>query len=228
MVRSVQQPAGSAAALSLVLLAYAAPVAAGRLTVQLSDGSGNPLAQAVVVARPIGAGAVRVTAGAEFMVQQGQSFNPAVMVVAAGARVGFPNKDRMRHHIYSFSEAKRFEVRLYSGEDVPTLVFDKPGVITLGCNIHDWMRGYIYVADSPYFAMSDTAGVATIPALPAASYELVLWHPDLGEAPVIRPALVQGAGDQHLAATLPVAGNLVAQAPADDDPLTARFRRRPQ
>lgn len=227
MIRSVQQLA-SAASLLFALLAWSAPAAAGRLTVQLSDAGGKPLYQAVVVARPVGAAAVRASAGAELMVQQGQSFDPAVMVVAAGAEVGFPNKDRMRHHIYSFSEAKRFEVRLYSGEDVPTVVFDKPGVITLGCNIHDWMRGYIYVADSPYFAVSDATGIAVIEVLPDASYELVLWHPDLGDLPLVRPGLVQVAGDQRVAESLPASGNMVVQSPADDDPLTAKFRQRPR
>jgi plastocyanin len=227
MTASLERLARRAALISVLVSSLAGPAAAGRLTVQVSDGAGEPLAEAVVVARPVGGAAVRAAAGGQMMVQQGQSFNPAVLVVATGASVAFPNKDRMRHHIYSFSEAKRFEVRLYSGEDVPTVVFDKPGIITLGCNIHDWMRGYIYVADSPYFALSDASGAAALGTLPDGSYEVVLWHPALGEVPVLRPGVLQLSGDQRLAGSLPVTGTREAQVPADEDPLTAKFRRRP-
>jgi len=226
MTRRLGRLAGSAAAMFLALAAMPAPALAGRLAVLLTDAAGLPLPEAVVVARPVGTAAGARPARSGEMVQQGQSFAPAVMVVTAGTEVAFPNKDRMRHHIYSFSEAKRFEVRLYSGEAVPTLVFDRPGVITLGCNIHDWMRGFIYVADSPYFAISNPEGQASLGELPDGPYELVLWHHSLGEASVVRPGVLKVAGDVRIAEMLPATAALVAQVPGDDDPLTAKFRRR--
>ena len=198
---------------------------AARLTVHIATPSGEPVSQAVVVARPTGSVALPGATAEAAMVQQGQSFNPAVMAVAAGARVSFPNRDRMRHHIYSFSEAKRFEVRLYSGEEVPTLVFDKPGVITLGCNIHDWMQGYIFVSASPWFALTGADGVATIDSLPDGTYEISLWHPSLGEKPLVREAGLPVTGNRTLNEVLPALA-LLDQVPAHDDPLTARFRHR--
>lgn len=208
-----------------VITGAPAAASAGRLTVRIATPAGDALSQAVVVASPVRGTPPAVPAAAASMVQQGQSFNPAVMVVPAGARISFPNKDRMRHHIYSFSEAKRFEVRLYSGEDTPTLVFDKPGVVTLGCNIHDWMQGFIFVAPSPWFALTGPDGTAVIEGVPDGAYEVSLWHPSLGEQTVSRKAPLAVAGDVAIDEVLPAVA-LVAQQPADDDPLTARFRRR--
>lgn len=214
--------AGIAASLTLA----AAGVGAATLTTRVTDPDGQPLPEAVVVARPVGAATAGPAGAAEEMVQQGQSFNPAVMVVQAGTRVRFPNKDRMRHHIYSFSEAKRFEIRLYSGEQVPTILFDRPGVVALGCNIHDWMRAFIYVTDSPWFALTDAGGAAVLADLPAGAYELAFWHPSLGETPVVRPGIVELGRAAEIVQILPTTGGAVAQVPVDDDPLAAKFRRR--
>jgi len=226
MVRALRcAPSGAAVFAILTILGLAsAPAAAARLEVTVTSPDGTTLADTVVVARPIGVVPVPLPAAGAAVVQQGQSFNPAVTVVAAGARVSFPNRDRMRHHIYSFSEAKRFEVRLYSGEEVPTVVFDRPGVITLGCNIHDWMRGYVFVADSPYFGVTDAAGVARL-ELPDGAYAIVMWHPGLGGTPVVRPGTLDVNGDSRLSEVV-AARPLPPQMPTGDDPLTARFQRR--
>ena len=79
----------------------------------------------------------------------------------SGTSVAFPNSDNIRHHVYSFSLAKRFELRLYQGTQSAPVVFDSPGVVVLGCNIHDWMVGYIYVTDDSRFAVSDEHGRVT-------------------------------------------------------------------
>ncbi len=68
----------------------------------------------------------------------------------------------MSHHVYSFSEAKTFELALYKGNAHPPLVFDRPGVVVLGCNIHDSMLGYILVVDTPHFASTDAAGALSL------------------------------------------------------------------
>jgi hypothetical protein len=94
--------------------------------------------------------------------------------------VYFPNKDNVRHHVYSFSTAKTFELQLYSEKSAPPVLLDKPGIVVLGCNIHDWMLGYVYVSETPYFAKSKADGTAVISNLPAGEYTLRLWHPGMG------------------------------------------------
>jgi hypothetical protein len=93
--------------------------------------------------------------------------------------VFFPNKDNIRHQVYSFSPAKQFELPLYAGTPAKPVVFDKPGIVVLGCNIHDWMIGYIYVSESPYFAKTGADGKAQLSDLPTRSYRVRVWHPRL-------------------------------------------------
>ena len=108
--------------------------------------------------------------------QVDREFLPYMTVVQTNTPVVFPNRDPIQHHVYSFSPAKNFEIKLYSGNS-PQVLLDKPGMITLGCNIHDWMIAYIYVADSPYFAKTGSDGQAVLAALPAGRYRVHVWHP---------------------------------------------------
>lgn len=110
------------------------------------------------------------------MDQIDRQFVPHILVVQRGAEVAFPNSDSIKHHVFSFSEARTFEIRLFDDSKVETLIFDKPGPIELGCNVHDWMLGYIYVADTPYFGRTTKQGIASIEA-PAAPYRVRIWHP---------------------------------------------------
>ena len=109
--------------------------------------------------------------------QKGREFVPHVLPVRVGTPVFFPNSDDIQHHVYSFSPPKRFEIKLYRGTPAEPVVFDQPGIVALGCNIHDWMLGYVYVTDAPYFTRTDASGHWTL-NLPAGDYELALWHPD--------------------------------------------------
>jgi hypothetical protein len=102
-----------------------------------------------------------------------------VTAILVGTAVRFPNHDNIRHQVYSFSPAKRFELPLYAGVPAEPVVFDKPGVIVLGCNIHDWMIGYIYVSESPYFARTGKNGKALLAELPPRAYTVRVWHPQL-------------------------------------------------
>lgn len=111
------------------------------------------------------------------MDQIDKRFVPHVLPVRAGTAVSFPNSDDIRHHVYSFSKPKRFEIKLYTGVPGEPVVFDEPGVVVLGCNIHDWMRGYILVADTPHFAKTDGNGNVDFEGVPAGSYQLSVWHP---------------------------------------------------
>ncbi len=116
------------------------------------------------------------------MRQSGQQFAPQTLVVPVGALVSFPNEDRTAHHVYSFSKAKRFELDLYKGDLHPPLRFEKTGVVVLGCNIHDAMRGVIYVTAAPSYAISDADGMVELAVLPGAEQTLTLWHPRQLEA----------------------------------------------
>jgi hypothetical protein len=110
------------------------------------------------------------------MKQQNISFQPHVLIVPVGASVSFPNLDRVRHHVYSFSKPKKFEIKLYGQDETKTVLFDKPGVIALGCNIHDAMSGFIVAVDTPYAAKTDAAGHAVIADVPPGSVTLQVWH----------------------------------------------------
>ena len=108
--------------------------------------------------------------------QKNRQFNPQVSVVQTGSNIHFPNRDKVRHHVYSFSPAKKFELKLYSGVPANPVLFDKPGTVVLGCNIHDTMLAYIHIVDTPYFAKTDATGIAKINNLPEDSYALKVWH----------------------------------------------------
>lgn len=174
-------------------LLLSAPLHAASLQAELVDNQGQPLANAVLSLRstvaPVVAPATAV------MDQRSQQFAPTVLAVRSGTSVAFPNSDNIRHHVYSFSPAKRFELRLYQGTPSEPVIFDTPGVVVLGCNIHDWMVGYIYVTDDPWFAVSDEQGRLSLEQLPPGAYTVSLWHP---QTPDMLP---QAAGQLQLTET---------------------------
>jgi hypothetical protein len=161
-------------------LGAAQGAAAARVELQLRQPDGRPLVAAVLYALPVPARRLPPPAPA-VMDQRDRRFVPGILAVQTGAEVSFPNTDSISHHVYSFSPAKRFEIYLAKGEIHPPVRFDRPGVVALGCNIHDWMLAYILVVDSPWFAQTDARGVAVLPDLPPGRYRLVTWHPRIGE-----------------------------------------------
>jgi len=160
-----------------LLTAAAAGVSAATLTAQLLDKQGKPLADAVVTLKGPADPSPAVLKAA--MDQRDQEFAPRVLAVHTGTQVKFPNSDNIRHQVYSFSPAKRFELRLYEGTPSDPLLFDKPGVVVLGCNIHDWMVGYIYVTDDPWFGVTDGNGQLKLDQMPVGHYAVTLWHPQI-------------------------------------------------
>ena len=108
--------------------------------------------------------------------QQDREFVPRISIVAIGARVSLPNNDAVPHSVYSFSPAKQFEFEVYVGSSPQVLILDKVGVITLGCNIHDWMIGYIVVVDTPFAQLTDTRGSVSFSNVAEGDYELRVWH----------------------------------------------------
>lgn len=156
---------------------------AASLTVAV-DADDARLQGAVVSLHSPGArGAVRPMAAE--MDQREAEFVPHVLPVTTGSRVVFPNSDNFRHQVYSFSPARRFELPLYSGRPAQPVVFDTPGVVELGCNIHDWMLGYVVVLDTPYFATTGAGGDVRL-EVPEGNYTLQVWHERLDDGPGAR------------------------------------------
>jgi plastocyanin len=155
--------------------------AAGAVQVVIKDDKGQPVADAVASLTLVDAPAPAVVPPAEPVViqQQNEEFSPYVTPIVVGTKVSFPNYDKVQHHVYSLSKAKKFELPLYSGEARELVVFDRPGVVALGCNIHDWMVAYVVVLATPYFEKTGAAGTATLTRMPAGRYRLEVWHPRL-------------------------------------------------
>jgi plastocyanin len=162
----------------LACMAIPLPAWAAELRAQVFEGSGKPLADAVVLAFADNRNpAPRPAAAVEDQIDR--EFVPYVQAIRVGSYVKFPNKDDIRHHVYSFSPAKKFELPLYSGTPALPVLFDKVGVVKLGCNIHDWMIGYLYVTDAPYFGKTNAQGKVELADLRAGTYRLRVWHPRL-------------------------------------------------
>lgn len=146
------------------------------LELKVQSASGKPLSDVVLLVEGVPA----ETNTAAVMDQIDRQFQPNVLVVAPQTQVDFPNSDDVRHHVYSFSPANRFELRLFEGTEAPPVPFDQAGVVVLGCNIHDQMIGYVLV-DARRAAVSDKQGIAQLDLSPG-THSLAWWHPSLGEA----------------------------------------------
>lgn len=191
--------------LAVALLAGTAAAAAANLRVRVEAGAA-PVADAVLSLHSTAAAAAARRAppvGARLDQREGQ-FVPRVLPVTTGTRVDFPNSDKVRHHVYSFSPTKRFELPLFGESGAAPVLFDRAGVATLGCNIHDWMVAYVVVLDTPYFARSGADGVSTLTA-PEGDYELQVWHPGLPAAGVAPRRVSLTAATPELQWPLPLA-----------------------
>ncbi len=184
----------------LLALTLAGPAFASDVTVEVRDAAGKPVRDAVVMIRPAAGlkpGTPMKVSWPMMMAQQNIQFTPYVLIVPLGSNVSFPNKDKVRHHVYSFSTPKRFELKLYGKDESRSITFDKPGVVSLGCNIHDVMIAFIYVTDTPYAAKSGADGIAVVQDAPAGPATLLVWHPDLkARAAISRSLPVAGAAQR--------------------------------
>ena len=165
------------AALAAFCIARAAS-AAGGVTVHVSDANGKPVGNAVVYLEADGGQPLPRAQKPGEISQKGLQFIPLVTVIQTGSKIFFPNNDKVRHHIYSFSPPHKFDQKLYTGTTAEPQTFDKPGTVVLGCNIHDKMIAYVRIVDTPYFGKTDAGGAVTVDA-PAGKYLLKAWHPDI-------------------------------------------------
>jgi len=182
-----------AAALACLAWCGSAQTQAGSLTVTVKQRDDKPLVGAVVTldapamppASPIAA----------IMDQVSLAFVPDVLVIPLHSKVLFPNSDAISHQVYSFSSARQFQLPLYRGKAYPPVVFDQPGIVTLGCNIHDNMLAYIVVTAAPYFGRTGADGTWMAPNLPPGNYSLHVWHPLLNEPQDVQRT-VQASADR--------------------------------
>jgi len=194
-------------AISLCFLsaAFCSEAAAASVTVQVLDAAGAPAPNTVVYAVPVGGQSVPRNQKPTEVEQKNIHFYPLVSVVQTGTAIAFPNHDKVRHQVYSFSPPKTFELKLYAGVPSNPIVFDKPGIVVLGCNIHDEMVAYIQVVDTPYFGKTDTSGNVKLDGLVNGKYVLKVWYFRMAanEAPLEQAFSLQGT-DLSLAAKLHV------------------------
>ncbi len=168
------------AALVAIPASFAWAASIGPVRVQVVDERGLPVRDAVVELNAAGGRAGRIAFPWRMaMAQRNEQFAPGTLVVARGSTVAFPNLDKVRHSIYSFSKPARFEIDLYGRDQTRTHTFPIAGAVALGCNIHDEMRGYIRVVDTPFAGKTDANGYVTLANVPSGSAKLTVWHPRL-------------------------------------------------
>jgi plastocyanin len=194
MATGVSRSSKSRSAVWILALSLGAPAYAGSLRVTVVDDQGKPVERVAVYALPSKPPAAASAPNA-VMDQAHNAFVPHILIVQTGTSVLFPNNDVVSHHVYSFSEPKTFELPLYKGNGHPPIVFDRPGVVVLGCNIHDSMLGYILVVDTPHFAATDAKGTLSLDGLPAGDYSLRVWTPRLRDNAQPAPRAIEVAAD---------------------------------
>ncbi|KAA8983511.1 methylamine utilization protein [Halospina sp. K52047b] len=158
-------------ALFIATSAFAEPLT---ITV-INERTDEPVENAVVTLP----GAGKPSTDTFTIAQENRAFRPGLLVIPAGSEVNFPNRDNTQHHVYSFSEAKTFNIELYAGEPEAPIQFDQSGIVEIGCNIHDHMQGFILVTDRPHYALTDTNGQARFDVASSAGKQPVkanIWH----------------------------------------------------
>lgn len=209
------RPAYHALWLLLAPAAFAAP-----MELRLAGGNAEDVAGTVVALRSTDAGRPLAAPLRAVMDQVDQQFVPHVLVVPRGSSVSFPNSDKVRHQVYSFSAIKRFELPLYSGTPPAPESFPISGVATLGCNIHDRMRAYVYVVDAQYYGRTDPNGLLKLADVQPGEYSVTIWHPrSRSAAPILEQKISVGAGGAPVELRLlaPLKLRPASQVPANWD-----------
>jgi len=184
-----------ASAWAFTLFVMASPLHAANLSLKVLTREGKTLPGAVITAEPQGARLPAPPPAKAIVDQVNLSFVPDVSVIPAGTTVAFPNSDGVSHQVYSFSPARRFQLPLYRGKQHPPVVFDQPGIITLGCNIHDNMVAYVVVTAAPFFGRTDAKGSWVVANVAEGVYRVQVWHPRLKNGATMVEQVVQLTGD---------------------------------
>ncbi len=179
----------------LLTILIALPLSAGTIDIRVQDARGAAVRDAVVYAVPEGK-ALPLAKKMAVMDQKNRMFIPHILTIQTGTSVTFPNSDDIRHHVYSFSPSKPFQLPLYKGTPASPVLFDKAGVVTLGCNIHDQMSAFIIVVDTPYFDRTGGDGHASLGSVEPGRYVVHVWYPDMRDEP--RPGNVSLSGNERV------------------------------
>lgn len=191
--------------------------ATAAVSVSVADANGQPVEGAVVFVYEAKGGPFKPPDKPYEMDQVQKQFVPHILPILVGGRVRFPNRDDIHHHIYSFSSAKSFELPLYKGEPAKPIVFDKPGVVKLGCNIHDWMNGIILVLPNPYFVKTDERGKAVLNVPQSENMDLAVYHDRLkGSVEETRKPVSSPGGDDSVNWTIQLKPDRSKKPPAFD------------
>ncbi len=171
--------------LALGLAAFAGLIGsahAGTVITVVGDRDGQGMLNVVIALKPIGVAAPAAVPETITVTQENLQFKPYISVIRKGSSVVFANRDTVEHHIKSFSSSRPFEIAVHKpGATPPPIRFDSEGAIVAYCILHDWMRAYVYVADTPWYGTSNATGSTRIENVPAGEYEITAWHPDLGQ-----------------------------------------------
>jgi plastocyanin len=159
-----------------VLAANGGSLHAASLSLYVKSADGTPIENAVVYLVSAKTSGMVLRTPDVKIDQIDKRFDPLVSVVQTGTRIQFPNRDNIRHHVYSFSPPKKFEIKLYADTPGKPILFDKPGYVAMGCNIHDGMIAHLLIVDTPYFAKTDRQGQVKIGDIAAGEYTLGIWH----------------------------------------------------
>ena len=181
---------------------------------------GQPIGGTVVTLRSTDGNRPLAKPVSAVMDQIDRQFVPHVLVIPVGSKVVFPNSDTVSHQVYSFSPARKFQLPLYSGKPYPPVLFDKEGIVTLGCNIHDQMRAYVYVVEAQYYARADHDGRWSVPDVQPGQYTLTIWHPlSRAQRPVLEQRVTIGPDGSNLTlhAAAPLKLRSESQVPANWD-----------
>ena len=192
--------------------AWFLPAAAADIFVTVVDRDGHGIADVAVTATPVRSGMVAAKDSKSAVMDQANlSFAPRVLVISTGTSVAFPNSDTVSHQVYSFSPAKRFQLPLYKGQVHPPVTFDRPGLVVLGCNIHDVMVGYIYVTEAPYFGKTEPGGGFEVKNAPDGEYHIGIWSPYITDSAAALDRTIRVSGNEPATIRVQLSQKLRAQ-----------------
>ncbi len=190
-------------AAAFALFALGPLASATDVAVRLVDAGGGRLADAAVWLTPLDAPTPAGGGPYQASIDQvDREFVPPVTAVPVGARLDFPNSDNIRHQVYSFSPAKRFELKLYAGREAPPVTVDQAGIVVLGCNIHDHMIAWVVVVDTPFVGVTDVTGEVALRQLPPGRYELHVYHPGQADGEQLMHEITLAGAAQGLELTV--------------------------
>lgn len=167
--------------LAISLCSLSLNTLSANLNIEIKDQRNINVEDAVIYLTPSDGRTLKSKPKKDIIDQVDIQFLPKIKVITRNSEISFPNKDNIHHHVYSFSDAKKFELPLYKGKPSHSVLFDKTGVVKLGCNIHDWMKGYVLVVDTPYYAQTNKQGTAKINQVSSGEYLVNVWHPDASD-----------------------------------------------